>query len=124
MTLDYPAIGKRIRIARIQAELSQERLAEIIDISPTHLSNIERGSTNVSLLTLVKIANALYTSMDELLSDSVLYTKPVFENDIQRLLNDCDEYEIRIIKDTIEALVDSIHKNQRLKDNVTPYTVR
>ena len=36
MELDYKAIGKRIKIARIKADLTQERLAELIDISPTH----------------------------------------------------------------------------------------
>ena len=40
MELDYKAIGKRIKIARIKADLTQERLAERIEISPTHLSNI------------------------------------------------------------------------------------
>ena len=34
MELDYKAIGKRIKIARIQAELSQEALAEKADLSP------------------------------------------------------------------------------------------
>ena len=38
MELDYKAIGKRIKIARIQAELSQEALAEKADLSPTHMS--------------------------------------------------------------------------------------
>ena len=33
MELDYKAIGKRIKIARIQAELSQEALAEKADLS-------------------------------------------------------------------------------------------
>lgn len=32
MELDYKAIGKRIKIARIKADLTQERLAELIDI--------------------------------------------------------------------------------------------
>jgi len=59
MELDYRAIGKRIKIARIQANLKQEKLAEIINVSPTHLSNIETGTTRVSLQTLVRIANAL-----------------------------------------------------------------
>ena len=52
MELDYKAIGKRIKIARIKADLTQERLAERIEISPTHLSNIETGTTRVSLSTL------------------------------------------------------------------------
>lgn len=41
MELDYKAIGKRIKIARIRAEMTQEKLSEIAGVSPTHLSNIE-----------------------------------------------------------------------------------
>lgn len=65
MELDYKAIGKRIKIARIKADLTQERLAELIDISPTHLSNIETGTTRVSLNTIISIANALSVTGDD-----------------------------------------------------------
>ena len=41
MELDYRAIGKRIKIARIKADLTQEALAEAIDITPTHLKHLE-----------------------------------------------------------------------------------
>ena len=44
MQLDNNAIGKRIKIARIQSDMTHEKLAEAIDMSPTHLSNIERGN--------------------------------------------------------------------------------
>ena len=50
-------IGKRIKIARIQAELSQEALAEKADLSPTHMSNIENANTKLSLPMLISIAN-------------------------------------------------------------------
>lgn len=40
-------------IARIKADLTQERLAEAVAISPTHLSNIETGTTRVSLTVIV-----------------------------------------------------------------------
>ncbi len=59
MELDYKAIGKRIKIARIKADLTQERLAEAVAISPTHLSSIETGTTRVSLTAIVNLANAL-----------------------------------------------------------------
>ena len=71
MELDYKAIGKRVKIARIKADLTQEKLAEQIELSPTHLSNIETGTTKVSLTTIVNIANALSVSVDDLLCDSV-----------------------------------------------------
>ena len=44
MELDYKAIGKRIKIARIKADLTQEKLSEMVGVSPTHLSNIETGT--------------------------------------------------------------------------------
>ena len=47
MELDYKAIGKRIKIARIKADLTQERLAELIDISPTHLRQYHYGKSAV-----------------------------------------------------------------------------
>ena len=48
MDLDYKAVGKRGKIARIKADMTQEQLAELVGISPTHLSNIETGTTHVS----------------------------------------------------------------------------
>ncbi len=52
MELDYKSIGKRVKIARIKAELTQNQLSETADMSPTHLSNIETGTTRVSLCAL------------------------------------------------------------------------
>ena len=99
MELDYNAIGKRIKIARIQSDMTQEKLAEAVDMSPTHLSNIERGNGKVSLAALVNIANVLSVTMDVLLCDNIVKCKPEFEKDIQKLLDDCDEYEIRKRRD-------------------------
>ena len=41
MELDYKAIGKRVKIARIKADLTQEKLSELVGVSPTHLSSEE-----------------------------------------------------------------------------------
>ena len=115
MELDYKAIGKRIKIARIKADLTQERLAERINISPTHLSNIETGTTRVSLSTMVSIANALSVTSDDLLCDSIVMAKAQFEKDIALLLEDCDEYEIRIVKDMIASLKESLRRDATLR---------
>lgn len=117
MELDYKAIGKRIKIARIQKDMTQEKLAEAIELSPTHLSNIERGCGKISLTTLVNIANALSVTVDDLLCDNVIKCKPQFEKDIQKLLIDCDDYEIRIVKDMISSLIQSLRKDTRLRKN-------
>ena len=69
--MDMIAIGNRIKEAREQAHLTQEDLAEIVGISPTHMSVIERGVKTPRLDTFVKIVNALKLSSDALLQDVV-----------------------------------------------------
>ncbi len=51
--------------------MTQEYLAELVDVSPNHISVIERGVKIPRLDTFVAIANALGVSADELLIDVV-----------------------------------------------------
>lgn len=115
MELDYKAIGKRIKIARIKADLTQERLAELVGISPTHMSNIETGTTRVSLTAIVSLANALSVTVDDLLCDSVVKAKVQFEQDIAGILSDCDEYEIRMVRDMAQALKETLRRDAHLR---------
>ena len=115
MSIDYKSIGRRIKAARISLDMTQERLAEKVNLSPSHLSNIETGTTKVSLSTIVKLANALHVSVDSLLADSVVQSKAVFEQDIQTILSDCDDYEIRVIADIAAATKKTLRKEAKLK---------
>ncbi len=62
--LNYKEIGKRIKSKRLELKLTQERLSEIIDVSPTYISEIERGGSICSLFTISKLAKTLDTSLD------------------------------------------------------------
>lgn len=115
MGLDYKAIGKRIKIARIQADLTQEALAEKAGLSITHMSNIENGNTKLSLPMAVALANALSVSVDDFLCDSVIRAKEVFSHEIQLLLDDCDDYEIRFLADLLKTAKDSFRRNMELQ---------
>ena len=114
MELDYKSIGKRVKIARIRAELTQEKLAELVDLSTTHLSNIETGTTRVSLQTMVALANALGVTADDLLCDSVKYARAEMEKDIAGILEDCDDREIRVLRDLLEAAKESLRRDEAL----------
>ena len=108
MELDFKAIGKRIKIARINKNMTQEAVADKIGVTPQHVSNIETGNSSVSLTTLVAIANLLTVSADELLCDTVLMTKPVFEKEAKKLFSDCNEYEVRVLVDVLKATKNSM----------------
>ena len=85
MELDYKAIGKRIKIQRIQREMTQEKLAELTGLSNPHISNVETGSTQVSLKSLIAIANALEITPDVLLCDNIRYGSTFLKMRLWRL---------------------------------------
>lgn len=118
MELDFKAIGKRIKIARINKNFTQEAVADRIGITPQHVSNIETGNSSVSLPTLVAIANMLSVSVDELLCDTVLVSKAVFEKEAKEIFNDCNEYEIRVLVDVLRTTKDSMRIVKLFEANI------
>ena len=56
---DYYAIGQRVRKFRKSQNLSQEQLAELVNISTTHMSHIETGNTSGKAVCTQEIANLL-----------------------------------------------------------------
>ncbi len=113
MNLNYKAIGTRIKEARLMQNMSQEQLAELAGLSTTHTSHVETGNTKVSLPSLVKIANALGVSLDELVCDSIVRGQAVFESEIARTIDDCSELEIRVISDMAKAIKTSMRQRIR-----------
>ena len=67
--LNYLQIGQNIKTLRSEVGLTQEKMAEICEISTSFLGHIERGTRKLSLETAVKIADCLQISMDALLMD-------------------------------------------------------
>ena len=61
--------GNRVRVLRIQANLSQEKFALMIDMDRTYLASVENGKRNISLENIYKIANGFHITMEELFKD-------------------------------------------------------
>lgn len=59
--------GERIRAAREERKLTQEQLAEQIEVSPQYISDLERGVVGVSLATLKRLCVVLNVSSDRIL---------------------------------------------------------
>lgn len=110
MEINYQDIGKRIRLARINKNYTQDMLAELVNLSTPHMSHIESGKTKLSLPTLVRIANALSCTVDQLLCDNLENAKVLFENEILLETKDCTEEEIKIIADMVKSLKKSLRK--------------
>ena len=113
MELDYKDIGLRIRQRRKSLHYTQQQLAELSDQEPSNVSHIERGSTKLSLPTLVNIANALGVSADELLCGSIQSSKPAFDSEASQILEDCTHEERKVIIGTMRALKEHLRNMQR-----------
>lgn len=112
MKINYLEIGKRIRAVRLVKGMTQEKLAELVEVGTTHISHIETGNTIPSMKIFIAIVNALNVSADELLCDNIINSKEVFQHEITQTVTDCDEIEIRIIADMVKALKESLRNRK------------
>ena len=67
--MDLKGVGIRLKECRRKNHLTQEEFAELVEVSPHYIYEIERGLKAMSLHTLDKIVTALGVSTDYLLYD-------------------------------------------------------
>ena len=70
---DLQKFGKRLKSLRIDRDLTQLELAEILDMSPNFIGMIERGERNTTVENVFKIARALNVKPSNLFEE--LYDK-------------------------------------------------
>ena len=85
--MDLSAVGTRIKQVRMAQGITQEVLAEMAEISATHMSVIERGLKAPRLDTFVAIANSLDVSADFLLVDVLSRSLPAVTAELSERIN-------------------------------------
>ena len=100
MEINYLKLGDRIRFYRTKLGFSQEKLAELVNLSNVRISNIENGNANPTIEAIVNIAMTLKVTPDQLLVDSI----PQNKNDLNSLLLDCTPEEVSILVENFTAL--------------------
>lgn len=107
-------IGLRIRELRKERNVSQAQLAEETDLSVSFISYIESGSKTASLDSVIKIAEALGVTVNEILAGNQLYDPVEYQTDMDVIMADCDAYEKRIIYELAKGLKYSLKSNRKL----------
>ena len=113
-TIDYIDIGLRIKYLRRKHSISQEKLAEATELSISHISHIENASTKISLPSLVAIANYFQVSLDYLICGSLKNSRDIYQTQIDSLLDECNDSDLRIIFETVKSLTDSLQKSKKI----------
>ena len=102
--MDYVALGIRVKNKRLENNMTQEQLAEAVDISAVYVGQIERGDRHMTIDTLVKIANVLQVSIEELLKDSTRENINARIGEIINLTRNLSDTEIDKIVNVIKAM--------------------
>ncbi len=86
MSIDYKLIGSRIKSERIRQKITQEKLAESLDVSVGYVSQLERGITKISLDRLSEISDLLGTDITYFLSGSSIDGNDYLMSDIHDVI--------------------------------------
>ena len=100
--MDYVTLGNNIRKFRKQKGLLQGQLAELCNCSDSHIGQIERHQTVPSLEMIVRIANALDASVDQLICGSSNHPERSYLKSISERL---DSYSISKRMRACEAII-------------------
>lgn len=103
---DWRNFGIRVKNARTSIGMTTEQLAEKSNRSENYIFRLESGQS-CSIHTLYQLIKALNKSSDYLLFGDDMKTEIINYSDrevIDNILNQCDEKQLKIIKDVLIAI--------------------
>jgi len=105
MALDYSIIGERLKKARKYKKLTQEQLAEKIDVSVAFLSRVERGDVKINLSRLNQICDLLDISLSYILTGVGSNSKDYLSDEFSNLLKNCPPEKLKLIYDIAKVII-------------------
>ncbi len=107
MALDYTIIGQRIKQARLAKNLTQEDLAEKIDISVAFLSRVERGNSHINLKRLNQLCRLLDVSEGYILNGASSNSNNYLEQEFAELLKSCSPEKQKLIYNVAKTIANN-----------------
>jgi len=95
-------------------KMSQADLAEYTGMSVSYISHIETGIKHASLESIIRIANALGITVDQVLNGNQTGNREEYKTELCDLISDCTGYERGIIHDIAAAMKQSLRDHSDL----------
>jgi len=113
-------VGENIRREREARKLTRDELAEVVDLTTSHLGLIERGERGATPVTLEKLVNAFGITIDSLFIESrravptreACNDKSPYYDKVCTLMSHLSDSELRCLTYTIKGLVNMRKHNQ------------
>lgn len=107
MSIDYKVVGERLKSARVKKGYTQEVLAELVNLSVTFISRIERGSSHINLTRLNQFCELLNITEGEILNGASVSAKNYLSDDLSNLLKSCPPEKIKLVYNVVKAIVEN-----------------
>ena len=101
--MDKHILGKQIKQLRIERGLSQEKLSEMIFISPRQMCLIENGNSYPSLDTFIRIAEVLEIDVNKFFRINARENDE-FRNSVIEIIKALDRRKLPLVKDLLLAV--------------------
>lgn len=100
-------IGCQVKRYRKERQLSQKKLAEMVLVSSSCITRLEKGETMVSFFTLVSIADALQVPLSVLISENAEFDLSELESLVNKISR-CPQKQRDILIHSFEQIIDAI----------------
>ena len=115
MKTDYAFIGEQIKFWRQQRSLTQEQLAEKVELTPGFISLIETGKKRASLETLLSICSALNITTNDLLVGNQIIQSSDYNTEFSEMTVKLNESERHLVFEITKAVCKTIYRNRKDK---------
>ena len=107
MAIDYSVIGSRIKQARLAKNMTQEDLADKIDISVAFLSRVERGNSHINLKRLNQLCDLLDFSEGYLLNCSSSSSENYLDKEFTDLIKSVSPEKQKLIYNVAKTIAET-----------------
>lgn len=99
-------IGTRIQKIRKSKGMTQDRLAEDVNISPKYLSSIERGRENPTLNTIIQLSDSLDVELEDFFESVKLESPEISRKMIIDLLDKADPEQLKMFYKIVAVIIE------------------
>lgn len=107
VALDYTIIGERLKKTRLEKNMTQEKLAEQIDVSVAFLSRIERGLSHINLKRLNQICEILGVSEGYILNGAASTSNQYLISEFNEIFMKCSPEKQKLIYKIAKTIIEN-----------------
>lgn len=104
--IDYKLIGQRIKAKRNELKITQDTLADSINMTTYYISKIENGKVTPTLDTLAHIAFHLNMDLSYLITGSSTLEKSYYINELNNICKKANKKQLDLIIKLAKAVLD------------------